>query len=207
MSQQSTYFRFLLRTLVLFLCFYSELLAQPSNYEFYPHDYARSPLDGPDSVGNNDLNRKDPKEQNNKIKTPSSASKGQQGIFEIKGKAIESFGLITSGIDHAAMTANLKTMLEVYNKKNVRPSTVIAIGENAKEQPEELQKLQKRLTMLGALFPYAVEPPKNFKIEKVPAWILTLKEGDVVLEGIDSPERFINSKGEFMDPNQIAAVE
>ena len=180
--------------------------SQESNYKFYPHNYAGNPMDSsnaePGSTASpNSNNIIDPKSTNNT--NPSNIIPA----IEPSGKAIESISLIANNLDFAELQRCADILLKIYNEKTVRPSTLFLLGVPSKNYPADLKNRFDRLGMLGVNQVGSDQSPTNFKVKKVPSWILTTKEGDIVLEGLNSPEKLINSKGEFIDPHDLQEAE
>jgi hypothetical protein len=189
----------------------SQTLAEPDNYKFYPHNYAKSPIDG--SEANRDISgmieSKDGAlvEGQEQATGQSSAALQQPLINEISGTKIEGLSLVASGIDADSLTKQLYIIIEIFNKKSVQPAQLYLIGQPDNPKPSDLKKIMKRVTMLGVEVITEIEPPAHLQISKVPTWILSLKDGDIVLEGLDSPDKFINSKGEFIEPEVVLDLE
>lgn len=180
---------------------------QRSNDKFYPHNYARSPLEsaktpgaspkaeikdtkkGPESLGSND-------------KSSSIVPNN-----EPSGKQIASISLIISGLDHKALEKSTEVMLTLFNEKAVRPSTIFIIGQSSELMQGQLNANLKRLSLLGVGTQVSMNPPNNFRVKKLPSWIITTADGDIVLEGLNSPAKFINSKAEFIDPKDLPGGE
>jgi len=182
-----------------------------SNYKFYPHDYARSTFEG---KGDENSQGKTDKATNPKSAhsgrspdTSTGTAVNSAPITEASGKPIESISLIASNLDFVSLKNCFTTLLNIFNEKAVRPSTLFLLGLPSESYTQEIKDLSQRLAMLGVVEKLLFEPPANFKVSKVPSWIITLKAGDVLLEGLDSPERFINSKGEFVDPKTVPQGE
>lgn len=180
-------------------------VAQESNYEFYKHDYAKNPLEDSKSSAGKQTPKADPNSASQPLVEGVTPGSNIIPGIEPSGKAIVSISLIVSNLDFKSLKTSLEALLRIYNEKSVRTSTLYLLGLPSEHYPEELRTMFSRLSMLGAKQSLSEEPPANFKVNTVPSWIVTTNEGDVVLEGLSSPERFINSKGEFIDPKDVVS--
>lgn len=118
-------------------------------------------------------------------------------IDEPSGKSIESISLIVGGLYFAELEKSTNVLLEIFNNKNIRPSTIFIIGQSADLMKGQLNSNLKRLSLLGTNTQVLLDVTQ-FKVKRLPSWIISLKDGDIVLEGLNSPIKFINSKGEFI---------
>lgn len=185
--------------------FRSAIAQEESNYKFYPHDYAKSTFEKKGQPSPAATGTPKAKTTNGKATAGKSTSPNPVVGVEPTGKAIESLSLIIDNLNLLELKRCLEVLLNIYNEKTVRPAKIFMIGVGSPDYPKEVELLIQRLNMLGIQESVDSSPPKNFQVTKSPAWIITLKEGDIVLEGVDSPARFINSKGEFIDPKEVKA--
>ncbi|GEM_PF-3668730 len=94
-------------------------------------------------------------------------------------------------------------------RKLVFTSIFSARGENDEDNSKEIvkdfskivdqdQKLKRELSVFNNLS-LVKTPPKELNITHSPSWVVTVEKGDILIEGIRSLSRFINSKGELLE--------
>ena len=58
----------------------------------------------------------------------------------------------------------------------------------------------RSLLLKGAQVAPSLVVPERYKVERSPTWILEAEEGEILLEGFESLEKHINSRGRFVEP-------
>ncbi len=89
----------------------------------------------------------------------------------------------------------MPTIEELENRQppTPLPGDQVNIDQLIKENPGAV----KALTLFSSVR-FASEIPRDYPVKLVPTWILNTEPGDVVLEGLKDPSRYINQKGEFV---------
>lgn len=181
-----------------------------SNDEFYPHDYAADPLGSAAFSSSSSAKSSEEVDESPEDSGPLNASASSTSSLgpadQFSGKPIEGLSVVVNGLDSASYENSAETLLELYNQKSVKPAQIVLIGAKISGS-KKLGDYARRLALLGVSVVRAEKVPANLKISRVPAWIVSTAEGDIVLEGLKSPAKFINAKGEFVPPDDLLKAE
>ena len=180
------------------LLFTFNCIAQPK--DFYEQDFSKQPLKkGEISNKNNSRPTKDKKNASPKaIKKEEAKSKKTTNIMEpeTNGTKIASIGLVVAGDDIKHIEKTFRS-LKSTAVKNKLPLGEITIWGGIPEGIDK--KLMAAIVIMGANLKVAFKPADTYSITQSPTWVLETKDGVVLLEGIDNVDRYINSKGEFVE--------
>ena len=186
-------------TLILIFLIASECLAQPK--DFYEQDFPKSPLDTKSipSSDNDDLDSSKIQKQDTlktKKQKKSKKEKITASIMEVSGTKIKSIGVIVAGEDTKHLEETFLTLKKTASEKKLPIGEITAWG----GFPEKIDEhLMTAMVIMGAQLKVALDPADTYSITQSPTWVLETKDGVVLLEGIDRADRYINSKGEFVE--------
>ena len=109
---------------------------------------------------------------------------------------IKRLGIIVSGSDDNHFSQSLEKLLDVSLARKIPVGKVIMVGpfNNPKRKGVFLG-----IGIQGGKTMGVDEVPAQYPVTKSPTWIVSLEKGDVLLEGFTDIERFLNSKGEFVE--------
>lgn len=119
-----------------------------------------------------------------------------------KGEKIElvkvrSVSAILSALDSRDFQSRLRDLLDVADKYDLDVGPIYAVGDlRLVYDSENIIPLVAR----GATIGVVDEPPEPYaSVKRSPTFILDTEKGQVILEGFFSIQRFLTSKGEFVD--------
>ena len=104
-------------------------------------------------------------------------------------------GVILSGIDDKHFANTLQELLDVALKYNLALGKVVMVGPF--NNPPKVDVFMG-IAVLGGTEVAIDELPAKYSVSKSPTWIVTTAKGEILLEGFTDLERFMNSKGEFV---------
>jgi hypothetical protein len=201
------------------------VLAQtPRNQEFFKKNYAVNPLSSSSkgtSEGYKDkgLSHKRDTNYNHNKETP--VKEGFVGVDttpEIKEShssvlqkvvgtptPIHSFGAIINCHDEKHCAKNFNTLFSLVENFNYKLSDVYLIANPLKdriplENDGSLQSQQRALELTQALL-VKNKPPEGYQIGTSPSWIVETPKDIIVLEGIETIERYLDKSGKFLYPD------
>ncbi|MDC0357847.1 hypothetical protein OAO01_03455 [Oligoflexia bacterium] len=124
------------------------------------------------------------------------------------GIPLKSIGVILNSSDNMHFLSNLKNLIQTAIKYDLSISRVYAIGKlprlDADEEQFSYTKDMFTLWLLDGLLLPSDKIPKEYNVTRSPTWILNTSEGEILLEGMLTLEKHLNSKGEFVDKNFVA---
>jgi len=115
---------------------------------------------------------------------------------------LKSIGVILNSSDNDHFLKHLKSIIVIATKYNLSISRVYAVGNipriNADENKFDYSVEMLKFWILDGLIVPAEGIPKEYDVEQSPTWIFTTSEGEILVEGILSPEKLLNAKGNFV---------
>jgi len=118
-------------------------------------------------------------------------------LFNTRGNKIKYISLIINADKILHTRQNIQRIHSLSKKHNLKIKDVYLIGNY--HLGIDPQYLTSVFVMGGKLNLNRKVPKKYGAVSKSPAWILGTKDGDVIIEGINEIERYINNKGEFVE--------
>ncbi len=197
--------RFALRFIVVFLPLL-RLEAQDSPKEFYPKDFVQGQVPAAESpAGISDTSpargltgpaderpRHAPSSQ--ELGAPTPVETRAAPLEEGAGYPVISIGAVINSKDQKHYLASLEELWTVASRYDFDVGRIYTIGdiEHIKGNPITFKLLARgaRIAVLNTL-------PVYPKLEHSPAWIVSIEQGDVVLDGVGDLAGYFTAKGEF----------
>ena len=189
----------------------ASLAAQAPDVGYYQHDYARTPLAeqreerrlprgqivAPTPTPEEEVVQVVPAVEERPVdETPSPTPSAEATPAEERGGLpISEVRVFVNAMERSHLLDVVAEYGSLATKYDLTSSGLISVGGFFKrdEIPPELT----RLLLLGTpIAPFGLVPPK-YKVERSPTWVLVTAEGEIVLEGFMSIDKFLNRKGEF----------
>lgn len=211
--------RFLFIFILTFPCF---VAAQEESRDqaggFYNKDFAKNPLGAEESKDDSgffdDFKNKPKSEQRGfENKDPSdimpkkseereSPDEDAPSPNELK---IKGMGILLNGVDEEHCFQQLNRLADIVTEKNIPTGRVIIVG-----GVENVGRLIKKLLLnsfngsglypkVGGFIEGSVTVPERYKVTLSPSWLIDTEKGEVVLEGVEKVERYITSRGTFVE--------
>jgi len=111
------------------------------------------------------------------------------------GLKVLSIGAVINSYNEKHFNAEVDKLLKVADKYDLNVGEVFTIGPETKENTKNDLPLLAR----GAVIVPQFFIPAEYDIRVSPTWILTTSEGQILLEGVTSVERYLNMRGEFIE--------
>lgn len=179
---------------------------------FFQSDYVKQPLASP---AGDLLKREEPAAQpkTSAKGAAGAAARGRKGASKAgaaasqrsrdilsSGPKVKAIGAIINGQDLPHFSQAAEALWKFTRERNLDVG-VLCVVADPRRMKEILNSIEvRRLLGRGAYFNLRISVPPKYKVTRSPAWILTTDEGEVVLEAVASPERFINIRNEFVEP-------
>ena len=113
-----------------------------------------------------------------------------------RGTKVVWLGMVVNAMDEKHYVSQLQKLIKLVDHFDLDAGRIYRLG--ASENSEKITTLEKYVLGRGGSVKFVGYVPHEYNVTSSPAWILRTESGDVVLEGIMAPERYINGKGEFI---------
>ncbi len=137
-------------------------------------------------------------------------SKDIKQAYEVIG-----FGAVLSGLDVQSLQANINFFADIILKTKSyvepfylfgRPEEVMPFFQSIIEKTDPIDRRQALFEIVNRV-KLVSRLPDKIPVEKVPSWIVTIKGGTYILEGVSNPELFFTADGKFIIPDKLAGTD
>lgn len=116
-----------------------------------------------------------------------------------RGVRIEAFGAILSTADQQQLAKQVKHIINISIQRDIPLAGIYAVGDQNPEVRDDKGIMDALWILGGSLVGLPVVPhPYDKYVTQTPSWLIYTKRGKYILEGIASPEKYINIRGEFV---------
>ena len=165
---------------------------------FYEQDFAKKP--GEDSLAKE---QQQPSNLNSKTKNEASSIQADEPPAssepDISGSKVLAIGIVVGGDGSEKSHENLLALKELAIRFELPVSEVLVVGGIGLEND---QPILAALGVMGGQIKIVETAEEEYPIKQSPTWIVETAQGKVLLEGIDSIDKFFNSRGEFVERSQ-----
>jgi len=121
------------------------------------------------------------------------------------------FGAVLSGLDIQSLQTNINLFVDVILKTRSyvepfylfgRPEEVMPLFQALIERTEPIDR-RKALFEVVYRVKLVSRLPDKIPVVKVPSWIVTIKGGTYILEGVSNPDLFFTAEGKFIIPDKL----
>ncbi len=109
---------------------------------------------------------------------------------------IEKIAVIVNGKENADTFKMLKTYSDLLIRHDLTPEAVYTL-QIPPMPPQDAPHDWVKIIIRGGKIAHKRQLIEKYNLERVPTWILRTGEGDVLLEGYENINRFLNNKGEL----------
>lgn len=106
----------------------------------------------------------------------------------------QSMSLIVSAADHDHLHRNIERFLKLGERTHIRINTVFLIGNGAAER-KELTAIWSRVIKQQGSVKGVLGIPEPYKVTQSPTWIFKTQQGEIVLEGVEDPGKYVTQQG------------
>jgi len=179
----------------------------PAPKEVFPRDYAiqSGGLSEPESKSPT----REPKIETPRVESPDSnvatpEAEETPDKQEVAGQPIpvRAIGAVVNAMDVQHFSDTLQELAEVVIRFDLEVGKIYVIGDL-----KHFETAKKHLTKLiarGGVLRLGSKPPAELNVTLSPAWILYTDKGRIILEATGQLDRYLNSRGEFVDKRQPA---
>jgi len=118
------------------------------------------------------------------------------------GIPVKSVGVILNSSKTDHFLQHLQVTIDSAIKHNLPISRVYAVGDIPRINRDKAKfdysaEMFKFWVLDGVMIPTA-RIPKKYEVKLSPTWIFSTSKGEILVEGILSPQKLLNAKGEFV---------
>ena len=117
------------------------------------------------------------------------------------GAKVISLGIVVNSLDENHLERHLNTLIKTSTKLDLDINEVDFVGIDN----DITKKFGLAIVSRFGQGNFMSAPPAEYNISTSPTWILQTENGQILLEGIDNPESYINSNAEFIDGGNTAS--
>lgn len=119
---------------------------------------------------------------------------------KVSGIKIEALGAIFSTDDQKELEKQVNHLIKIAFRRDIPLAAIYAVGADNPNVRGNNEVMNALWILGGSLvgLPALVSPYDQY-VEHTPSWIVYTNRGQFVLEGVAAPERFINSRGEYVE--------
>lgn len=172
--------------------------------KFFEKDYAKNPLDQSKDAPVKEFSEEEIDPQEN-TETPTAHEDKKDFVSDSDiepkssdkpGSPLDWIGLIISTDNRSRLDSTVKKLSELVRKHDLKVGVVYFVGSSA--TAFEFKKFMAEFVARGSVIKFPARPPKEYAVKRSPSWIIALKEGQVLLDGVLDPSQYLNDKGEFI---------
>ena len=145
--------------------------------------------------------------QSSSSSASSASTESRSEIVEPDGVKVNYLDFIINGNDVPHIIKNYKELVSLRDRFHLPIRSVFFVGDSTplvKQAPVEVYSQGIK----GGMFRYVPDVPEAFSAAKTsPTYVLETKDGSILMEGFASVARYLNSRGEFIEPDSFAAAE
>ena len=183
----------------------SAALAEPADNSpkhFYKQDFAKQP--GEESGDNSqklDNLEQTPKDEKASSQTEQPVTSSNP---ELSGVKVLALGIAVGGDGSEKSHENLLALKELAIRFELPVSEVLVVGGIGLEND---QPILAALGVMGGQIKIVETADEEYPVKQSPTWIVETAQGKILLEGIDSIDKFFNSRGEFVERAEGADLQ